>query len=310
MSAEADASASDRSVAIVGAGTIGVGWGIVFASKGWRVRLFDVDTKREVSAMNAIRTALGNEHHDLLNWSQSLEEALAGVAFVQESLPDYLEVKRPLLEAVSRRVEPDVPIASSTSVFKPTDLQRGLVGHERILVGHPFHPVHLLPLVEVVGGRTTDPAIVARTVRLYESVGKTVIALKSEITGHLVNRLQAALIREAIHLVSIGAVSVHDVDRGLAYAPALRWPITGLFLTLHLAGGTGGGREYLEKLGQSLQLMWDDLGDPRMSPETRELIARQLEEYYSEQTVEHFATERDRLLELLANTIAKAGRLV
>ncbi len=296
--------------AIVGAGTIGVGWSIVFAAHGWRVRLFDTDPGRETAAMDAIRSALARENQELLSWSRTLEDALDGATFVQESVPDVLDVKRPLLEAISRSVGRDVPIASSTSVFMPTELQQGLAGHERILVGHPFHPVHLLPLVEVVGGQMTDPGIVARAVELYEKVGKTVIALKSELPGHLVNRLQAALFREAIHLVATGAATVRDVDRGIAYAPALRWPLTGLFLTLHLAGGPGGGCEYLEKLGQSLQLMWDDLGHPRMSPAVRELISKKLSETYSGKTIEQLTVERDRLLALLSSEIAANGRLV
>lgn len=300
----------NNAVAIIGAGSIGVGWAIVFATSGWRVRLFDNDPERETSSMRKIREAVGILGSESVCWSRSLEGALEGATFVQESVPDFLEVKRPLLEIIARSVAPGIPVASSTSVFMPTELQQGLMGHERILVGHPFHPVHLLPLVEVVAGRTTDPSVVARTVQVYESVGKTVINLKKELPGHLVNRLQAALFREAIHLVTTGAATVRDVDRGIAYAPALRWPLTGLFMTLHLAGGDGGGREYLAKLGQSLQLMWDSLGEPSMSAEVRETIARQLEECYSKQTIEGLTATRDRLLEHLTGEIATTGRLV
>jgi 3-hydroxyacyl-CoA dehydrogenase len=309
----------NRRVAILGSGTIGTGWAASFAAAGWQVRLFDTDRSRRAATLQEIgrvvRTVLNATSRDSGSkgtwaWSESLEEALDGADFVQESAPDVVDIKRALLTAASRLVDARVPIASSTSTFRPSELQVGLPRPERILVGHPFHPVYLIPLVEVVGGEATQETALARSEEIYAGLGKTVIRLKREVIGHLVNRLQAAMIREAVSLVDSGVATVHDVDRGVAYAPALRWPLSGIFMTLHLAGGAGGGREYLEKLGPSLETMWRDLGNPRLSPQVREEIARQLSSEYGDRPLNELVAERDRLLTQFVSALTHSGRLV
>jgi carnitine 3-dehydrogenase len=270
-------------VAIVGAGTIGSGWATAFTLKGWRAVLYDPSSAQAERAAAAVAIATrteAREPHDVSVGScicaDTLEEALAGADFVQESAPDNLDVKRELLARVSRALPRTVPIASSTSAFAPSDLMSSMPDNHRFLVGHPFHPVHLIPLVEVVGGAGTDDGAIDQAVKVYESIGKVVIRLRRECTGHLVNRLQAALFREATYLITEGVATVQDIDRGIAYGPALRWPITGVFTTWHLAGGPGGIHEYMEKLGPSIELLWRSLGDAHLTKDVCATIGRRV----------------------------------
>jgi len=304
-------------VAIVGAGTIGSGWATAFALKGWRTVLYDPSGAQAEGAAAAVAAALRTAAGDPLDSelgscmrADTLERALAGVDFVQESAPDNLEVKRELLASVSRALPLTVPIASSTSAFPPSELMRSVPDSQRLLVGHPFHPVHLIPLVEVVGGPGTDEDTINQAVKVYESIGKVVIRLRRECTGHLVNRLQAALFREATYLIAEGVATVQDIDRGIAYGPALRWPLTGVFTTWHLAGGRGGIHEYMEKLGPSIELLWRSLGDARLSKEIRDIIERQIAATSGTRSPEEGSIVRDRLLVELTEWLAARERLV
>jgi 3-hydroxyacyl-CoA dehydrogenase len=305
-------------VAIVGAGTIGTGWAMVFAKRGWRVQLYDPAAARAQHAAVAVADALRAASDcaaDVLAAgrclrAETLEQALAGVDFVQESAPDDLVVKRELLAAIAERAPANAPIASSTSAFRPSDLLQSAHERRRLLVGHPFHPVELIPLVEVVGSPDTRQDVLARSTQIYEGLGKVVIHLKRECTGHLVNRLQAALFREATHLVAQGVATVQDIDRGIAYGPALRWPLTGVFTTWHLAGGPGGVRDYMENLAPSIELLWRSLGDARLSPEVRALIEQQVIAGCGGRTPEEMGRLRDSLLSQLTDWLSARETLV
>lgn len=304
-------------VAILGAGTIGSGWATVFALRGWQAVLYDPSTSQAERAVTAVTTAVrgaARESSDSglgsCTRAETLEQALAGADFVQESAPDNLDVKRELFARVSRMLPHSVPIASSTSAFPPSDLMRSIPAGQRILVGHPFHPVHLIPLVEVVGAPETDEGTIDQTVKVYESIGKVVIRLRRECTGHLVNRLQAALFREATYLVTEGVATVQDIDRGIAYGPALRWPFTGVFTTWHLAGGPGGIHEYMEKIGPSIELLWRSLGDAQLSEEVRVNIERQIAAAPETRSIKEQCIVRDHLLAELIKWFTVRERLV
>lgn len=309
---------NERRAAILGAGTIGSGWATVFANGGWHVTLYDaVAGQAEAAAARLVHApassaagAAESSPASRVRVAASLADAVRDADFVQECAPDVLTVKRELLAHVERSAPRDCVVASSTSAFRPSDLQAELETAERVLVGHPFHPVALIPLVEVVGGERTASARLDDAVAVYESLGKTVIRVQREVVGHVVNRLQAALFREAVHLVTSGVASSADVDRGIAYGPALRWPLTGAFLTWHLAAGAGGIGEYLRRLGPSLELMWSDLGSPALDEATRSRLVRELERECGGRSVEELTPERDRRLATIAAALAATGRLV
>ena len=192
--------------------------------------------------------------------------AVEGVALVQENGPENLDVKRTLFARIDAALAPETVVASSTSGFMPSELQAGRRGPERYVVGHPFNPPHLIPLVEVVGGRATDPVVVDWTAGFYAALGKRPIRIRREVPGHVANRMQVALYREAIHLVLEDVASIEDVDAAIAYGPGLRWALMGPHMAHHLAGGRGGLRHLLEHIGPGIERWWNDLGRPDLTP--------------------------------------------
>ena len=198
-------------------------------------------------------------------------------------------------------------MASSTSGLMPSELQAERAHPERYVVGHPFNPPHLIPLVEVVGGRATDPAVVDWTAAFYAALGKRPIKIMREVPGHVANRMQVALYREAIHLVLEGVASIEDVDAAIAYGPGLRWALMGPHMAHHLAGGRGGLRHLLEHIGPGIERWWNDLGRPDLTPAT---IDRLVAAFGQAETrpIGQLEAERDTLLVALLETLQTTRR--
>lgn len=236
-------------VAVIGGGTIGASWTAWFLSRGMNVTVTDPDPAREAYVRRMVTDAwptlarLGMATDaSPESWSFTTDPAAAvsEAEFVQENAPERAEIKRALYAAIEPALPPQTILASSSSGLMMTGLQDHLRTPERFVIGHPFNPPHLIPLVEVVGGEKTSAATIDWCMDFYRHVGKEPIHLKKEAVGHLANRLQAALWREAISAVASGLASVEDVDRAVAYGPGLRWAIMGPTLTFHLGGGDGG----------------------------------------------------------------------
>jgi 3-hydroxyacyl-CoA dehydrogenase len=192
---------------------------------------------------------------------RTAEEAVEGAVFVQENGPERLELKRALFARLDAAAPADTVLASSSSTLMVSEFQDACARPERVVLGHPFNPPHLIPLVEVVGGRLTSEAALTRAMAFYAGLGKHPIRLKRESRGHVANRLQAALWQEAFHLVREGVADVADIDAAIAHGPGLRWALLGPFLNLHLSGGAGGIGALFEKpLWQATEAMWRDLG--------------------------------------------------
>jgi 3-hydroxyacyl-CoA dehydrogenase len=169
------------------------------------------------------------------------------------------------------------------------------------VIGHPFNPPHLIPLVEVVGGERTAPATIEGALAFYKAIGKRPIHIRREVAGHVANRLQAALWREAVHLVAAGVASVADIDTAISEGPGLRWALMGPHLTFHLAGGSGGMAHFLEQLGPPLESWWEDLGAPQLTPEVRQALTAGVSAEAEGRDIATLAAERDRfLVDLLA----------
>ncbi len=300
-------------VAVLGAGTIGASWAAQFLAAGLEVAVYDPapDTENFVRgfvdrawpALERLGLAAGADQRRIAFCAEPAEAA--GVAqFVQESVPENLGAKRALYEQMEAGLAPDAVVASSTSGLMPGELQAGRAGPERYVVGHPFNPPHLIPLVEVVGGKATDPQVVRWAAGFYRAIGKHPITVKKEVPGHVANRMQVALYREAIHLVLKGVASIEDVDAAIAYGPGLRWAIMGPHMQHHLAGGDGGIRHHLEHIGPGMQRWWNDLGAPRV---TQDVIDRIVDafELTTPRPIETLAAERDALLVSLLETLSR-----
>jgi 3-hydroxyacyl-CoA dehydrogenase len=303
-------------VAVLGAGTIGASWTAQFLARGLAVAVHDPapDYKERVSefvqqAWPALERLGLSENADpsRVSFQDDPRAAVAGAALVQENGPENLEIKRSLFAAIDAALAPETVVASSTSGFMPSELQAGRRGPERYVVGHPFNPPHLIPLVEVVGGRATDPAVVDWTAEFYAALGKRPIKIRREVPGHVANRMQVALYREAIHLVLEDVASIADVDAAIACGPGLRWALMGPHMAHHLAGGQGGLRHLLEHIGPGIERWWNDLGRPDLTPAA---IARLVEAFGKAEArpISQLEAERDVLLVALLETLQRTRR--
>jgi len=266
-------------VGIVGAGVIGGGWALHYLRTGFDVDVYDpspdarADLLRMVEANWPLLDRMGlreGASPDRLTFHDRLAAAVADADMVQENAPEDGPVKRRVLADVDRAARPGVVIASSTSGFAMTMLQADCQHPERCVVGHPFNPPYLIPVVEVVGGERTDPAAVDWLARFYASTGKRPLRLSQELPGFVGNRLQEAMWREALHMVAAGEATVEEIDASIAFGPGLRWAQMGPCLTFHLAGGAGGMAHMLDHFGAALDEPWTRLQAPPLTPELRD----------------------------------------
>jgi carnitine 3-dehydrogenase len=311
-----------RCVGLLGAGVIGGGWAARFALNGIDVRLYDPDPEapRRLDSMldNARRayaklTIVPLPVEGTVTFVGSPEEAAAGADLVQESAPERVELKQRLLAAASAAAGPDVVLCSSTSGLRPSLLQAEMQHPERFVVGHPFNPVYLLPLVELCGGALTAPETVARAAELYRLVGMHPLVVRSEIDGFLADRLLEALWREALWLVNDDVATVDEVDDAVRYGAGLRWAVMGTFLTYRLAGGEAGMDHFLAQFGPALELPWTKLVDvPELTPALLDKLALQSDLQAGGRSVVELERERDdslvAVLQALRGRDAGAGR--
>jgi carnitine 3-dehydrogenase len=268
-----------RRVGIVGAGVIGGGWALHYLRTGFEVDVYDPAPQARADLLGMVEASwplldrMGlreGASPDRLCLHDSLAAAVADADVVQENAPEDGPVKRRVLADVDRATRPWVVIASSTSGFAMTMLQADCEHPERCVVGHPFNPPYLIPVVEVVGGERTDPAAVDWLARFYASTGKRPLRLSQEIPGFVGNRLQEAMWREALHMVAAGEATVEEIDASIAFGPGLRWAQMGPCLTFHLAGGAGGMAHTLDHFGAALDEPWTRLAAPPLTPELRD----------------------------------------
>jgi 3-hydroxyacyl-CoA dehydrogenase len=297
-----------RLVAVIGAGTIGASWAAYFLSRGLEVTASDPSPGAEPLLARTIEAAwpvlrgLGmhaNARPDAWRFVRDPVAAVEGCDFVQESAPERYEVKQALLPAISAVLPERVVIASSSSGLLISRLSQGCTHPGRVVIGHPFNPPHLVPLVEVVGGATGSPHAVAAAMAFYREIGKHPIEIKKEVPGHLANRLQAALWREAVYLVAEGVASVADVDAAISEGPGMRWALLGPHATFHLAGGEGGMAHFMEHLLPAVTGWWDDLGSPVVTSEVQAKLVAGVKEELQGQDIATLAARRDAFLAAL-----------
>ncbi len=261
-----------KTVGIAGAGLIGAGWAARFLARGLDVICYDPAPDAGPRVKAAVKVAwpsvlklmgVKKVKKGKLNFTDDVEKMARKADFVQEAAPERENLKIKLFAAIDKAARPDVIIASSSSGFLPSRLQSKCAHPERVIVGHPFNPVYLLPLVETVGGEKTSAEALDRARKFYESVGMKVLRLKKEIDGYICDRLQEALWREALHILDKDIGTTEDIDDSIVYSAGMRWAIMGSFMTYHLAGGPGGMRHFISQFDPTLELPWTDLKFPK-----------------------------------------------
>ncbi|MCQ8193046.1 3-hydroxyacyl-CoA dehydrogenase NAD-binding domain-containing protein [Streptomyces rugosispiralis] len=292
-----------RRVACVGAGVIGGGWVAHFLARGYDVTAWDPAPDAEEKLRRLVAAAwpaleqiglADGASPDRLTIAATVAEAVADAQFVQESAPEKLELKRSLLAQLDAAAPPGVVIASSTSGYPMTDMQTEAADPGRLVVGHPFNPPYLIPLVEVVGGERTDAAAVEWASRFYKVAGKSVITMERELPGFIANRLQEALWREALHMVANGEATVKEIDDSITEGPGLRWAFMGPCLTFALAGGDGGMGHMLDHFGPSLKSPWTRLEAPELDDTLRAAMVDGCDEAAGSRTIAQLVAERDQ----------------
>lgn len=235
-----------------------------------------------------------------MSFHRGVAAAVNGAEFVQENAPELEDLKIELFAEIDAALPDDTVIASSSSSLLISRVTTKCTHPQRCVIGHPFNPPHLIPLVEVVGGEKTSAQAMAATMDFYRALGKHPIHIKKEMRGHVANRLQSALWREAIHLVAEGVVSVADADAAIAFGPGLRWALMGPHLTFHLGGGEGGMTYFMAHLGDQFQSQMDDLGTTRLTEPVRKLIIDGVAAEAGSRSVGDLQRWRDRkLIEIL-----------
>ena len=295
-----------KRVAVIGAGTIGASWAAIFLARGLEVAAYDPAPNGESFLRKFIDNAwpilrqldwvLPQADPMRLTFHREIAAAVRDAEFIQESGPEREDVKLALFKEIDAAAPPQSVIASSSSGFMVSVMQPACQHPERCVIGHPFNPPHLIPLVEVVGGAKTSPQAVATAMEFYKSVGKRPIHIKKEVRGHVANRLQTVLWKEAVQLVAEGVVSVSDADAAIAYGPGLRWALMGPHLTFHLAGGEGGMTHFMHHIAPAAQTWIDDGGEPWLTPGVQKLVIDGVADEAAGRSIADIAKWRDRKL--------------
>jgi carnitine 3-dehydrogenase len=294
-----------RRIGLVGGGVIGAGWAARFLLNGHDVSIFDPDPeigrKLGVVIGNARRANAKlfsglQPPEGQLTISGSLEQAVDGADFVQESLPEREDLKQTALAAIDRATQPTAVIASSTSGLLPTRLQSAMAHPERFVVGHPFNPVYLLPLVEICGGAQTSAATKIAATQLYTAIGMRPLLVKKEIDGFIADRLLEALWREALWLVKDGVATTEEIDDAIRFGAGLRWSFMGTFLIYRMAGGEAGMRHFLAQFGPALKLPWTKLEAPELTDELIDLVSQQSDDQAAGVSIRDLEMRRDDCL--------------
>jgi carnitine 3-dehydrogenase len=294
-----------RRIAIVGTGVIGASWAAEYLARGFDVVATDPAPKAEANLREYIDeawkdlTSIGlskGASRDRLRFTTNMKEALSEADLVQENAPERPDFKMKLYAEMEEVAPVDSLFASSSSGITPSVIQSRCKYPERVVIGHPFNPPHIIPLVEVVGGSKTSPDAIQQAISFYASIGKKPIHLKKELPGHVANRFQAALYREMLYLIEQGVLSVEDTDAAVCYGPGLRWGVMGQSLQWHLGGGAGGIKHFMDHLMPPLEGMMKALGTPNITPELKQEVINGVMREAAGRPVDQLAQEENRVL--------------
>src|SRR6202161_335530 len=308
-----------RRVAIIGTGVIGASWTALFLANGLDVVATDVAPDAEAALKRFVAAAwpalqrLGlasGASQNRLSFTAALTDAVKNADLVQENGPEKIDFKKTLYRQLDELLHPSVIIASSSSGLTMSAIQSAWETHpERCVIGHPFNPPHLVPLVEIVGGAKTSKNTIERADEFYTSIGQRTVRVNKEMPGHVANRLQAALAREVYYLVAEGVVSAADVDTALCWGPGLRWGIMGNMMLNHLGGGPGGIEHFFAQFSGPMTAWWKTLGAPVLTPEVQKKLIDSVHAEVGSRTIGDLAAERDEVLLGLIELRHKAEKM-
>ena len=305
-----------RRIAIVGTGVIGASWAAQYLARGFDVVATDPAPNAEASLRKYVDEAwrdLTNiglsqgASRDRLSFTADMKAALSQADLVQENAPERPDFKMKLYTEMDDVTPVDSLLASSSSGITPSVIQSKCKHPERVVIGHPFNPPHIIPLVEVVGGTKTSPDAVQQAMAFYAAIGKKPIHLKKELSGHVANRFQAALYREMLYLIQENVLSVEDTDAAVSYGPGLRWGVMGQSLQWHLGGGVGGIKHFMDHLMEPLQGMMKALGTPNITPELKQKVVDGVMREAGGRSVDELAQDENRVLIGLLKLRAQTG---
>ncbi len=300
--------------AVIGAGVIGASWAALFLASGRDVAVFDPSEGAEKSVRDYVARAwptlldLGlavEGRSGRLSFHPTAAEAVREADFVQESVPERIAMKHALYAEIEPALKPGAIVASSASGLTLGEMQAGWKDPGHFVLGHPFNPPHLIPLVEVMGNDLTAAGAVEASERFYKAVGKVTIRVRREVPGHVANRLQAALWREAIHLVQSGVASVEDVDTAVWAGPGLRWAAMGPTMLFHLGAGEGGLAAFCDRYTDSFNRWWDDLGTLHLNPGVAAQLAQGVQAAAGEASPAELSGQRDALITAMQKAAAR-----
>ena len=310
-----------KKIACIGSGLIGQGWATLFAAAGYSVTMHDLSDEKLANALDQVRSNLEHlaengrlqtdtaaDAYELIRTTLSLAEAVQGADFILESVPDNYDAKKPVFKEMDVLAPADTILASSSSGLLMTEIQTAVCRPERCALVHPFLPVHLLPLVEVVGGEQTIPQTIEITCRLMEKIGKAPVRLKKEVSGYIVNRLQAAILREAMDLVAGGVASAEEVDQAFCTGMGMRDPFIGPLLRAHLAGN--GIENFVEHYAESYRLRWESMATwNSVSSQVRDAVVNSVNEMplVRDNSLDEIKNWRDKMLMKILNLDLKSG---
>ena len=296
---------SQDTIAVIGTGVIGTGWIIRFLFNKKKVKVFDPSKKQKKFLLNEIkRTSKTLERfyakkinlEKQLFFCNSVQEAVKNVGLIQENAPENEKLKTKVIKDISLSAPKSAIIASSSSGLLPSKIQAQAKNPERVLIAHPFNPVYLLPLVELVPGKKTTKANILKANRFYSKIGMKTLTLKKELPGYLSDRLQESMWRESLHIINEGYASTKDLDDAIIYGPGLRWSLMGTFLTFHLAGGESGMKHMLEQFGPALKLPWTKLKAPKLTNNLKKKIIQGTKIQSKNKSIENLSNLRDNFL--------------
>jgi 3-hydroxyacyl-CoA dehydrogenase len=310
-----------RRVAIIGTGVIGASWAALFLANGLDVVATDVAPGAEAALRRFVAAAwpalqrrglASGASQNRLSFTAALTDAVKDADLVQENGPEKIDFKKTLYRQLDELLHASVIIVSSSSGLTMSEIQSACEMHpERCVIGHPFNPPHLVPLVEIVGGAKTSKNTIERAVEFYTSIGQRTVRVNKEMPGHVANRLQAALAREVYYLVAEGVVSAADVDTALCWGPGLRWGIMGNMMLNHLGGGPGGIEHFFQQFSGPMTAWWKTLGSPVLTPEVQKKLIDSVHAEVGSRSIAALEAERDEvllgLLEL-RNKVAKSSQ--
>ena len=305
---------SIKNIAVIGIGVIGTGWIIRFLYNQKKIKVYDPNLEQKKNLLKEIKRvepALRKIYKKKINlskqleFSDSLEEAVQNADLIQENAPENETLKKNLIKEISQYSKINSIIASSSSGLLPSKIQSKCKNPKRLIIAHPFNPVYLLPLVELVAGKQTDKKFINKANMFYSNIGMKTLILKKELPGYLSDRLQESMWRESLHIINEGYASTQDLDDAIIYGPGLRWSLMGTFLTFHLAGGKMGMAHMLEQFGPALKLPWTKLKAPTLNNKLKNKIINGTKKQSKNRSIENLSNLRDNFLVDLQKLLSK-----